>query len=824
MKKRFILAAIPIYLVVAETVFITGCKRDPELPTVTTATVTDITLNSARSGGNVTSDGGAEVTSRGVCWGLSTNPAASQNHTNDSKGPGAFTSVIETLMPNTVYYVRAYATNKVGTSYGEERSFRTNPIVIATLTTAAVTSVTSTTAASGGNISADGGGAISARGVCWNTSPNPTTANSKTSDGTGTGNFSSNLTDLTPGTKYYLRAYATNSAGTAYGNELSFSAAAITPGITTTDVTAITTNSAVSGGNITYDGGAAVTNRGVCWSTAPNPNITGTHSENGGGNGVFSSTISNLNPNTKYYVRAYASNSAGISYGNETSFTTNPIVVPVLSTTTVSGITSSGAVTGGEITYDGGAAVTVKGVCWSTNANPTTTNSKTTDGTGTGSFSSNISGLQPGTVYHVRSYAVNSAGTGYGNDITFTSAAVIPVLTTAGATSITINSAVSGGNITFSGGSAVTSRGVCWSTSHNPTIAGAHTSNGSGTGSFVCNVTGLAENTTYYLRAYAINSVGVAYGNEISFLTVQVYPAVLTTAPVTSVSLTGASSGGNISSDGGGIITERGVCWGTSPNPSVSGSHTASGTGSGSFVTNLTSLNEGTLYYIRAYATNSSGTSYGNEVRFSTSVDDMEGNIYRTVLIGTQLWMAEDLKSERYNDNTPISHIPDPDIWKVTTEPAYCWFANAESTYRPLFGALYNWFAVGTGKLCPSGWHVPSHSEFKILEIYLGMSSSDADIFGWRGTDQGAELKYTSTWSAGGNGTNTSGFSALGGGYRYGGDGSYNDLGQVSYWWSSTENSTTDALYRRLDYNTSQVYSQGVRKQGGKFVRCLKNP
>jgi hypothetical protein len=221
MNHSFKIIVIPI-LLIGLTLCITSCKPKPTLPVVTTTNVTGITQTTATTGGNVTSDGNAEVTSRGVCWNTSENPTVSNSKTSDGTGTGAFTSSLTQLTPGTPYYVRAYATNSEGTSYGNEVTFSSNPIVLATLTTSDITSITTTTAVSGGSISNDGGGTITARGVCWNTSDNPTVANSKTSDGTGTGSFTSSLTELTPNTTYYVRAYATNSAGIAYGNNKTF--------------------------------------------------------------------------------------------------------------------------------------------------------------------------------------------------------------------------------------------------------------------------------------------------------------------------------------------------------------------------------------------------------------------------------------------------------------------------------------------------------------------------------------------------------------------------------------------------------------------------
>lgn len=193
-----------------------------DLPTVTTATLSDITHNSAQSGGNVSSDGGASYISRGVALSIEQNPTVFDYKFQDGIGTGPFTSQIRYLKPGTTYYIRAYATNSAGTAYGEQFSFTTDSI-LATLRTLTVTEISSNSALSGGNVTADGGATVSSRGVVWDTIPTPTISlNTKTSDGSGIGLFTSTLSGFQPGTTYYVRAYATNSIGTAYGNEVSF--------------------------------------------------------------------------------------------------------------------------------------------------------------------------------------------------------------------------------------------------------------------------------------------------------------------------------------------------------------------------------------------------------------------------------------------------------------------------------------------------------------------------------------------------------------------------------------------------------------------------
>jgi hypothetical protein len=191
--------------------------------------------------------------------------------------------------------------------------------------------------------------------------------------------------------------------------------------VTTNSITSVTPNSATGGGNVTNSGSYIVTARGVCWSTSQSPTVAlMTKTANGTGIGSFTSNLAGLTYNTTYYVRAYATNNSGTVYGSQLSFKTLEATLPSISTNSVNYITQTSASCGGDVTSSGGSEVTTRGVCWSTTQNPTTSNSKTSNGTGSGSFMSNITELTANTTYHVRAYAINDKGTAYGNDLTFT--------------------------------------------------------------------------------------------------------------------------------------------------------------------------------------------------------------------------------------------------------------------------------------------------------------------------------------------------------------------------------------------------------------------
>jgi uncharacterized protein (TIGR02145 family) len=413
----------------------------------------------------------------------------------------------------------------------------------------------------------------------------------------------------------------------------------------------------------------------------------------------------------------------------------------------------------------------------------------------------------------------------------------IPAVTTATVSAITQTSASTGGNVTGDGGAKVTARGVCWNTTGNPDTGDNKSSDGTGTGTFTSYLTPLSIGTTYYIRAYATNEAGTAYGNELSFTTDPVLLAALTTTSASSITTNSAVSGGNITNNGGGQITERGVCWATSENPTTADSKTSDGTGTGSFTSNLTGLSPSTTYYIRAYAVNSAGTSYGNQVYFNTNaesnaivfnpeltygeVTDIDGNVYKTITItvpdkskAEQIWMAENLKTTKYNNGTDIPLVTGNSEWTALSSPAYCWYDNDENANRDIYGALYNWFAVNTGNLCPDGWHVPTIDEWETLTGNPGYDNTFSDKM----REVGAAHWITPNDAA----TNETGFTALPAGYRNESLGTFGTKGYNAYWWSTTAASGISSWDIEINTN-SYVRSYNYQNKYGLSVRCLQD-
>ena len=294
------------------------------------------------------------------------------------------------------------------------------------------------------------------------------------------------------------------------------------PIVKTGEVDGIQANTASGHGEVTTDGGGdQISVRGMCWGLSHNPTIGDFYVYAGAGLGAFDCVMSELQPDQTYYVRAFAGNSKGIAYGNEVSFTTAPVgSLPTVTIDDYSNVSSTSFAVTATVSEQGASAVIVRGICWNTSPSPVMDNNHESCGEGIGSFSRTITNLATNTKYYVRAYAVNGHGVAYSNEVTITleSEMTVPTVVTKDVVSILDNMATGGGNVVEDGGSEVTERGICWSTSHNPTVDDMNLTSGSGMGVFSCQMTDLEQDVTYYVRAYAVNAMGMAYGNEVSFV------------------------------------------------------------------------------------------------------------------------------------------------------------------------------------------------------------------------------------------------------------------------------------------------------------------
>jgi len=295
----------------------------------------------------------------------------------------------------------------------------------------------------------------------------------------------------------------------------------------------------------------------------------------------------------------------------------------------------------------------------------------------------------------------------------------------------------------------------------------------------------------------------------------------LTTTSLTEITQSSVKTGGEIISNGGTEIISQGICWGTVPNPTINSSLIADTTKTNSFTSLLSGLKDNTTYYLRAYATNSSGTAYGNELSFTSLafntyiVTDIEGNTYNALTIGSQDWFTENLKTSHYSNGDLIPDGTEIGDISSETNPKYCFTYDNNSDNITTYGKLYTWYTVTDSRnICPDGWHVPTDTEWITLTKYLGGEST-----------AGGKLKEIGTnhWKSPNEGaSNESGFSAIPGGYRYQ-DGTFQTKGYLAYWWSSTEDNEENASFRRINYVSSDIYKLNYLKTHAFSVRCIKN-
>jgi len=411
----------------------------------------------------------------------------------------------------------------------------------------------------------------------------------------------------------------------------------------------------------------------------------------------------------------------------------------------------------------------------------------------------------------------------------------VPTLITSEVVVLTWETAQSGGRIIDEGSSNVLTEGVCWSTEINPTLADNRTWEFYLTDtSFYCYIYGLKPATKYYVRAFARNNSGIGYGNEISFSSLANATTVTAQLP-TYIGLNSAVVNGIVKPDH--IETIAKFQYGLASSNEyaletegliINGNDTSKTI---SFIIN--GLSEKTSYHYRIKATNDLGTMYSNIIEFTTlenaisgtifnpdltygSINDIDGNTYKTIQIGNQTWMAENLRTTKLNDGAPIKLMNGQPLWFPYAGQGYFWYNYDPANFKDTYGALYNWDAVRTEKLCPTGWHVPTDEEWTILTTYLGGENI-----------AGGKLKETGTihWDSPNAGaTNLSGFSAIPGGYAYDNFQFFN-MGIMGYWWSSTIGSDNSlyALYRAMYNNYGDISRSEMDIQQGLNVRCIKN-
>jgi len=405
----------------------------------------------------------------------------------------------------------------------------------------------------------------------------------------------------------------------------------------------------------------------------------------------------------------------------------------------------------------------------------------------------------------------------------------VPSLSAPVVSDIEVGSATCTASVTDEGSSPVKEYGICWSKEKEPTIYDYKTFRKGRASNYVAYMINLHGETDYYVRAYAINEFDVGYSEVVSFTTGDMLLSELNTSSINYITPKSAFCNGIVTFEGNPPITRRGFCWDDEPIPDTSDNHWTIDYDvkpyHAEYTHLLSNLNPETKYYVRAFALNEAGISFGNELSFTTlkdlsgtegTVTDIEGNIYKTISIGTQIWMVENLETTKYNDGNTIPLVTDPVTWSNLTTPGYCWYNNDEASYKNLYGALYNWYTVNTGILCPAGWHVPTDDEWIIIDSYLGgeevsgIKLKEAGFEHWK-LIQGSRIA-----------TNESGFTSLPSGSRSS-EGAFYGIGESNFFWSSTPCGLTGASYRHHSVECDDITSGCTTIKRGFSVRCIKD-
>ena len=595
-------------------------------PSLTSVIVSSVGASSALFFSSVTDNGGDAVSEVGFYY--NTDEAVDPETSfklNQPYSEDAFNLQAEELIPNTKYYVKAFAVNSAGTGYSQIVDFTTSAGV-PSVSTLGTVEVTSTSAELSGEVSDDNGAEITERGFVWlQGTGTPTTDSFKLKvDGT-IGDYTATLEGLDPNQKYSFRAYAINSKGTAYGDVMVFTTVAGLPALSAMKVTGVTASSATFTCNVTSHSGETASEVGFYYSTDPEVDVTtaqkvsDTYTSD-----TFTLIAKNLNSEQTYYVKAYAKNSVGEAYSSVVSFETISDALenlPSFSAMKISDVTTTSATFTCTVTDYGIDVVSEVGYYVGKDEDvDVTTAIKVSEVFTSMTFTLTVEGLEVGQDYFVKAYALNSAGEGYGDIVSFKTTSTAPSVVTVGSSELSATSAELSGEVTDDNGEIITERGFVWMKgSGTPTTSSSKLTADGTMGAFTATLTDLLPNQVYSFRSYAINSKGTSYGEVMTF-EIQVDLPTVTTNKVTDITDFSAVSGGNVTVDGGADILAKGIVWSRSKNPTVDlETKTDEGTGLDSFTSTMSNLTSGSTYYVRAYATNVAGTGYGEEMEFKTT-------------------------------------------------------------------------------------------------------------------------------------------------------------------------------------------------------------
>lgn len=781
-----------------------------DVPTMGTLAATNLGPNFATLNGSVDSDGGGGLSATGFIWGTNASLATTTSVAGSSTS-GGFTASLTGLDPTTTYYYSAFGTNSVGTDYGDTLSFVTPSYIVAEVTTSEATDITAFTGMLNGTVGYDGGAEVTATGFVWS-ADSAFTAPQDIAGSATSGDFSAEITGLTLDSTYYYTAYATNAAGTAYGDTLSF-------------VAAEPQFLCGSAGTLNYNGHEYRTiHRGnQCWfaenlatetyangDTIPMVtsgwNVTTTAARTPLSNDTANvalygwlynwhavvDTVRGLCP-TDWHVSTdedwqVLEDGLGATYAGRSLKSKSTDTPPW------NGYNSIGfsALPGGYRT-DGGTHTNggVHGYFWTS-----------TEATSTKAWDRYI--YNTDNVVYRNSYSKRGALSV--RCVKFYPARP-PAVMTDPATNITRETVQFNGYSLANGGGNITSRGFVFGM--EPNLSDGTTKIASGE-PWTTVVSNLQPSTTYYYTAYAANTYGMGYGDTLSFTTAAAIAPTLITMEVVAPGDIYARLGGEVLDDGSAEITSVGFAISTESTLSSKNYlfMNCAEASVNEFQKTTHSLAPGTTYYCAAYATNSAGTSYGDTISFTTTPAFVAGDTvsyngydYPTVAIGNNIWFAENLRTTNYSNGDAIPYKSSSSQWAGTTAGAQCYY-NSSSTYLNNHGRIYNGYAIMDERgLCPAGWMVPLETEANTLSNISAHKASPSDNPSW-------------------DGTNTSGFGMAPGGYRHV-DGTFQMGNTQVYWATSRTYSDISYFVRYWQAGTSGGIVQTGNKAGS-YVRCKR--